>query len=108
LEFRAWQPGEPLTAARFGVMEPAANQPLATPEVLLVPLLAFDRTRHRLGWGKGYYYRTLAALRAGEPRVLAIGVAFAAQEVDRVPVGPGDQRLDAVVTELGVYAAGRR
>ncbi len=68
------------------------------PGALVVPLLAFDRRGHRLGYGGGYYDRTLAGL----PGALTLGVAFAAQEVDAVPVGPGDMPLDAVATEQGV------
>ncbi len=71
------------------------------PQVLIVPLLAFDARGYRLGYGGGFYDRTLEGLRARRP-VLAVGLAFAAQEVAAVPVEPTDQRLDAVVTETGV------
>jgi 5-formyltetrahydrofolate cyclo-ligase len=71
------------------------------PQVLIVPMLAWDRRGYRLGYGGGFYDRTLEGLRAKGP-VLAIGFAFAAQEVEAVPTEPTDQRLDAVVTEKGV------
>jgi 5-formyltetrahydrofolate cyclo-ligase len=80
-------------------MEPAPDAPLARPRILLVPLLAFDRRGRRLGYGAGYYDLVLRELRALSPPPLAIGVAFAAQEVDAVPTGPRDQPLDAVVTD---------
>jgi 5-formyltetrahydrofolate cyclo-ligase len=99
LAFHAWRWDDPLALGRFGVMEPDPAQPLVTPDVLLVPLLGFDRRGHRLGYGKGYYDRTLRALREGGAAPLAIGLAFALQEVGDVPVGPADQPLDAVVTE---------
>ena len=99
LAFHAWRWDDPLTLGRFGVMQPDPAQPLVTPDVLLVPLLGFDRQGRRLGYGKGYYDRTLRALRGGGAAPLAIGLAFALQEVGEVPVGPADQRLDAVVTE---------
>jgi 5-formyltetrahydrofolate cyclo-ligase len=80
-------------------MQPDPAQPLVTPDVLLVPLLGFDRHGHRLGHGKGYYDRTLGALREGGAAPLAISLAFALQEVGEVPVGRSDQPLDAVVAE---------
>ena len=82
-----------LQPGRFGTFHPDGLA--LTPDVVLVPLLAFDRSGARLGYGGGYYDRTLAAL----PGCLAIGCAFAAQEVDQVPVEPTDQRLHAVATE---------
>ncbi len=96
LIFREWQPGEALIAERFGTHRPSGD--VRDPEFLLVPLLAFDRTGHRLGYGAGYYDRTLAAL----PGAFALGCAYAAQEVACVPAGPCDVRLDAVATEDGV------
>jgi 5-formyltetrahydrofolate cyclo-ligase len=103
LVFHTWRPGDPLFAGPFEVMEPAAEAPHAKPRVLLVPLLAFDRHGRRLGYGAGYYDLVLRELRALSPPPLAIGVGFAAQEVDEVPAGPCDQPLDAVVTERAVH-----
>ena len=99
LAFHAWRRDDPLTPGGFGVMQPDPAQPRVTPDVLLVPLLGFDRRGHRLGYGKGYYDRTLRALREGGAAPLAIGLAFALQEVGEVPTGPADQPLDALVTE---------
>ncbi len=98
LTFRDWDPALPLAAGRYGIHEPGADRPEVAPAVLLVPMLAFDRTGHRLGYGAGYYDRTLDALRAVRP-VLAVGVAFAAQEVEAVPCADHDERLDWIVTE---------
>ena len=103
LVFRAWSPGDPLAAAAFGVMVPTDDAPEVVPRVVLTPLLAFDGRGHRLGWGGGYYDRTLAALRAGAAPVLAVGVGYEAQRVARVPAGPGDERLDWVVTEADAF-----
>jgi 5-formyltetrahydrofolate cyclo-ligase len=103
LAFHAWRPGDPLRAGPFEVMEPGSDAPLVRPRVLLVPLLAFDHQGRRLGYGAGYYDLVLHELRALRPSPLAIGVAFAAQEVDEVPTGPRDQPLDAVVTEHDVH-----
>jgi 5-formyltetrahydrofolate cyclo-ligase len=108
LAFYAWQPGDQLLAGPFQVMEPSPDAPLVTPEILLVPLLAFDRAGRRLGYGAGYYDMVLRDLRARLPAPFAIGVAFAAQEVPEVPTGPRDQTLDAVVTEQDVHGCSAR
>jgi 5-formyltetrahydrofolate cyclo-ligase len=96
LSFRLWRPGEPLRDGPFGTKEPAAGDP-----VLLVPLLAFDLAGRRLGWGAGYYDRTLSAL----PGRAALGVGFACQQMPCVPAGPEDVPLPAVATERGVMEA---
>ena len=85
----------------MGLREPEPEADEVAPDILLVPLLAFDRTGGRIGYGGGYYDRTIAALRA-KKRVIAVGIAFAAQEVAQVPVGAGDARLDLVLTEREV------
>lgn len=99
LRFRQWRPDSVLVPGRFGAMVPEAGDWLE-PDVLIVPLLAFDRRGYRLGYGGGFYDRTLERLRAKRP-VTAIGFAFAAQEVAEVPIEPTDQPLDLIVTESG-------
>ena len=102
LLFRSWRPGQALVAGSFGVPRPDKDQPERTPRVLIVPLLAFDRAGYRLGYGGGFYDRTLAGLRErGE--ALAIGVGFATQEAPRVPRDATDARLDWVVTERAAF-----
>ena len=106
LIFRRWAPDDPLVTGWFGISEPAAAAPEVTPHVALVPMLAFDRQGQRLGYGGGYYDRTLKALRAasdGGDDILAIGVAFAGQLRDKVPVSGSDQPLDWILTEIGAY-----
>ncbi len=98
LVMRAWTFGEPLSSGVWGIREPGAEAPEVEPDVLLVPLLAFDRAGHRLGYGGGYYDRTLALLRERRP-VAAVGMGFAAQEVAAVPATPRDALLDLVLTE---------
>ena len=100
LRFREWSPGCALVAGEFGALIPAEGA-WVEPAVLIVPMLAFDARGYRLGYGGGFYDRTLERLRARGP-VLAVGFAFAAQEVAEVPIDGFDQRLDAVVTEKGV------
>lgn len=98
LTFRLWRPGDVLEQERFGTFRPVGQS--AVPDFLLAPLLAFDRRGHRLGYGAGFYDRTLAGL----PGRYALGVAFAGQEVPAVPAGPDDVALDAVATDTGVIA----
>jgi 5-formyltetrahydrofolate cyclo-ligase len=104
LVFRRWRPGEALQAAGFGLRHPPPEAGMVDPDVLVVPLAAFDRRGHRIGYGRGYYDRALARLDAvGHRR--AIGVAFAVQEVPAVPDEPHDRRLDAILTEDGLHPA---
>ena len=101
LKFRAWHPAARMVAGEFGALIPEAGD-WVEPDVLIVPLLAFDRRGYRLGYGGGFYDRTLEGLRA-QKTVTAIGFAFAAQEVDEVPTEPTDQVLDLIVTEKEVF-----
>jgi 5-formyltetrahydrofolate cyclo-ligase len=98
LIFRKWAPRDMLVPGPFGVMEPSARLPEVHPDVVFVPLAAFDRRGHRIGFGAGFYDRTLQALRAMKP-VLCIGIAFGAQEVPDIPADPHDQPVDFVLTE---------
>jgi 5-formyltetrahydrofolate cyclo-ligase len=100
LTFRRWRPGDVMEVERFGTMRPIGE--VMTPDFLLVPLLAFDDAGRRLGYGGGFYDRTLAAL----PGRFRLGCAYAAQQVDEVPAGPYDMTLDAVATERGVLRFG--
>ena len=102
LAFRAWAPGAPLERAGFGLSVPCWDAPPAVPDFLLVPLLAFDRRGYRLGYGGGYFDRTIATLRAHTKPVVALGLAFAAQEVPELPVLPHDEPLDGIATEAYV------
>ncbi len=100
LRFREWSPGCRMIMGTFGAEIPEEGG-WVEPEVLIVPLLAFDARGYRLGYGGGFYDRTLEELRAKRP-TLAVGFAFAAQEVAEVPIDATDQRLDAIVTEQGL------
>jgi len=100
LTFRQWHSESTMHAGRFGTMHP--DGPVATPDLLLVPLLAFDRSLNRLGYGGGYYDRTLALLRCD-----SMGFAFSWQEVASVPHDAYDWQLDCVVTEKGIFGGNR-
>ncbi|HMT14743.1 MAG TPA: 5-formyltetrahydrofolate cyclo-ligase [Aestuariivirga sp.] len=105
LEFRAWAPGEALVPGRWNIPQPPEGATVVEPDVLLVPLLAFDRQGYRLGYGGGFYDRTLAGLRAHKS-ITAIGVAFAAQEVQAVPRESFDEKLDYIMTERECFRCG--
>ncbi len=98
LVFRAWKPGDPLVVGRFNIPEPDAKARERRPDLVLVPVLAYDRDGYRLGYGGGYYDRYLAHHRP-KRTIRAIGIAFAGQEVEELPREPTDEPLDAVVTE---------
>ncbi len=100
LEFRLWAPGEALVTGSLGIPAPPDSAETVMPDVFLVPMLAFDRYGYRLGYGGGFYDRTLALART-ERTVTAVGLAFDAQRVDRCPIDDYDQPLDAIVTETG-------
>ena len=99
LIFRVWSPGMVLEPNAFGIPEPPEEAPKALPEVLLVPLLAFDNAGYRLGYGGGYYDRTIAGLRRRRRETLAVGLTYGEQEVEALPRTHGDERLDWVVSE---------
>jgi 5-formyltetrahydrofolate cyclo-ligase len=101
LIMRAWNFGAPLASGVWGIREPMPDAPEVAPDILLVPLLAFDRRGNRIGYGAGYYDMTIAKFRAMKP-VAAVGIAYAVQEIGAVPVTPRDARLDLVLTELEV------
>ncbi|KQP31224.1 5-formyltetrahydrofolate cyclo-ligase [Methylobacterium sp. Leaf104] len=100
LVFREWREGETLVAGRFGLSEPNDVLPPLDPTALIVPLAAYDRRGHRIGYGRGYYDQAIERLSRNGP-VLTIGVAFSVQAVDEVPSEPHDQPLDHLVTEAG-------
>jgi 5-formyltetrahydrofolate cyclo-ligase len=105
LEFRLWDAVDVLAPDAFGVPCPPSTAPVLKPDLVIAPLLAFDRRGGRMGQGGGTYDRTLANLRASGD-VFVLGLAYSGQEVDQVPREPHDQRLDAVLTEAGYIEFG--
>jgi 5-formyltetrahydrofolate cyclo-ligase len=101
LIMRAWKFGDAFKAGQWGIREPVPEAPEVAPDILIVPLACFDRAGHRIGYGAGYYDMTIHALRAAKT-VTAIGIAFAQQEIARVPATERDERLDLVLTEREV------
>ena len=105
LVFRLWQPGEPLVPGVWDIPIPPDTAPAVDPEVLLVPGLSYDRAGYRLGYGGGFYDRTLEKLRKFKP-IVAIGVAYQAQMVDQVPRGEHDAPLDFIMTDEETFQCG--
>lgn len=103
LELRLWEEGQPLYPSGFGTLAPAETAPLAEPDIVVIPLLGFDKTGTRLGYGRGYYDRTLAAIGT---KPLLVGYAFADQELDFIPRQSHDLPLDLLVTETGLRRFG--
>src|ERR1700722_14743339 len=102
LAFRAWSAGDRLMLGPLGILEPSPAAAELIPDVMLVPLAAFDRAGHRIGYGAGHYDFTLAHVRKVKP-IVAIGVAFAVQEIEAVPALPHDVALDYVLTETQAF-----
>jgi 5-formyltetrahydrofolate cyclo-ligase len=105
LVFRSWSPGDELVKGAFGVSEPRPSAPEVRPSLVLLPLLAFDRAGRRLGYGAGFYDRTIEALRGLGP-VTTVGLAYEAQRLKRVPTAGHDVVLDWIVTEQRAYRIG--
>jgi len=103
LLFRRWSAGDLLAPGHYGIPVPHENALEVRPDVIAVPLLGFDKDCHRLGYGGGFYDRTLEALRGGGGKVRAVGIAFERQRVARLPRHDGDQPLDMVITEYAVH-----
>jgi 5-formyltetrahydrofolate cyclo-ligase len=102
LAFRAWHPNDRLMLGPLGILEPSPAATEVVPDIMLVPLAAFDRSGHRIGYGAGHYDYTLAHLRKAKA-IVAIGVAFAAQEIETVPALSHDVALDYVLTETQIF-----
>lgn len=100
LKFRAWSPGDAMGSAQWGIAEPLPDKPEVYPDVVLVPLLAFDADGYRLGYGGGFYDRSLQNLRAKKP-IIAVGIGYDELGIDAVPHLDYDERLDWVLTPLG-------
>jgi len=103
LEFRLWTPGQPLAPAGFGTLAPEEGAKVVIPDIIVLPMLGFDKNGNRLGYGAGHYDRTIDGI--DKPLTL-VGYAFSAQEVDNMPAEPHDKPLDMVVTETGVRRFG--
>ena len=103
LRFHRWAVGDRLDDGPYLTKQPPADQPLCRPDVILAPMLAFDSAGWRLGYGGGFYDRTLAVLRGAGHHLSVIGIAYDGQKLDKIPVGPYDMPLDAVLCPAGLF-----
>ena len=103
LPFYRWAVGDQLDDGPYGTKQPPPDQPLCRPDVILAPMLAFDYAGWRLGYGGGFYDRTLAVLRGAGHHLTVIGIAYEGQRLDKIPVGPYDMPLDAVLCPAGLF-----
>ena len=103
LRFHRWAVGGRLDDGPYGTKQPPADQPFCRPDVILAPMLAFDSAGWRLGYGGGFYDRTLAVLRGAGHHLSVIGIAYDGQKLDKIPVGPYDMPLDAVLCPTGLF-----
>ncbi|MGU9961776.1 MAG: 5-formyltetrahydrofolate cyclo-ligase [Candidatus Puniceispirillales bacterium WSBS_2018_MAG_OTU23] len=103
LTFHQWRDGDDLVGGLYGTSEPKPDAPICTPTLLLVPMLAFDDDGFRLGYGGGFYDRSLAVLKQSGNRVFALGIAYDSQRVDELPLAPHDVKLDGVLTGSGLF-----
>lgn len=101
LQFHHWHPDDPLVLGSYGIEIPTKGQ-AATPDMVLVPLVAFDAQGNRLGYGAGYYDRTINTLRHVKKHVKIIGIAYSLQQIDHIAAEPHDEQLDMVITESGI------
>jgi len=108
LVFRVWEPGQELERGKFGTDEPLADAAVVVPDMVLVPLLAFNSKGFRLGYGGGYYDRTLEQMRAANEHMVAVGLAYEAQGMTRMPVERHDQRMDWIITETEAHSITRK
>ena len=105
IEFKSWQyKKEPLTINKFGILEPAISNKKVIPDLILVPLLAYDSKLNRIGYGKGYYDRFLKKIRKIKKKIIFLGVAFSFQECSRIPINKYDVKLDYIFTERGIIS----
>ncbi len=102
LVFRQFHPGDALQSGAYNIPIPPADAPVVVPEVLLIPMLAFDAEGHRLGYGAGYYDRAIQKFRQKNKELKVVGVGFSCQQARAIPVGEQDEKLDAIITEAGI------
>lgn len=106
MQFRSWKDGDPLIKNMYGILEPSKEAELVKPDVVFVPLLAFDESGHRLGYGGGYYDKYLQKLKAEakDRKTIFIGLAYESQKLDSIPAEEHDEKLDFILTEKKLYA----
>ncbi len=103
MKFVSWKFSDPLMVNKFGFLEPAINGKKIIPDLILVPIVAFDKFKNRLGYGKGYYDRILRKYVLKNPKIITIGLAFSFQRYKKIPISKFDVKLNYILTEKGLY-----
>ena len=103
MKFVSWKFSEPLIVNKFGFLEPEKNKKKIIPDLILVPIVAFDKFKNRLGYGKGYYDRILTKYILKNPNIITIGLAFSFQKYKKIPISKYDVKLNYIFTEKGLY-----
>ena len=103
MKFVSWKFSDPLIVNKFGFLEPEKNKKKITPDLVLAPILAFDKYKNRLGYGKGYYDRILIEYISKNPNIITIGLAFSFQKYKKIPISKYDVKLNNIFTEKGFY-----
>ena len=100
--FKSWRFEDPLYVSKFGILEPKNSLKDLTPDLIMVPLVAFDKNLNRIGYGKGYYDRSLQKINKIKKKIVSIGIAYSFQECKKIPINKYDFKLDYVFTERGI------
>ena len=102
MTFKSWEYEDPLYVSRFGILEPKSSCREVTPDLVMVPLVAFDKNMHRIGYGKGYYDRILQKIIKNKKKIISIGIANTSQQCTKIPIKKHDFKLDYIFTERGI------
>ena len=103
MKFVSWKFSDPLIVNKFGFLEPEKNKKKIIPDLILAPIVAFDKYKNRLGYGKGYYDRILLKYISKNPNIITIGIAFSFQKYKKIPISKYDVKLNYIFTEKGLY-----
>ena len=103
MKFVSWRDFDPLFVNKFGFLEPRVNKNEIIPDLILVPIVAYDKLKNRLGYGKGYYDRILKQLVKKNPNIITVGLAFSFQKYKKIPISKLDMKLNYILTEKGLY-----
>jgi len=105
MRFKSWNYKEPLNVSKFGTLEPSQNNKEVIPDLIMVPLVTYDNKLNRIGYGKGYYDRSLKKIKKINKKVISLGIAYSFQEYKKIPINKYDFKLDYIFTEQGIISS---
>jgi len=105
MSFQSWFLNQPLYVSKFGILEPKNSKKELTPDLVMVPLVAFDSKLHRIGYGKGYYDRSLKKITKNKKKTISLGIAHSFQQCNKIPINKHDFKLDYIITERGIISS---